>query len=101
MEINGQAVAGTWKKMDDPRNGKLIEAFFTYLVEFEPTRPLKIRAKPFDVVIRDTSFSEEDVVFAGRVEASPPWFVGSRNVPHGEWSDEPSWRTLTARFERL
>ena len=101
VEIHGEAVEGTWKPMDDPRNGKLIEAFFTYLVAFEPARPVKVRSKPLDVVIRNTSYSDVDVVYASRVEASPPWFVASRNVPHGEWSDEPSWRNLTARFERL
>jgi len=101
VEVNGEVVSGTWKQMDDPRNGKLIEAFFTYLVEFVPDRPLKIRPKPLEVVIRDTSYAEADMVFAGRVEATPPWIVASRTVPHGEWSDEISWRTLRAKFERL
>ena len=101
VEVNGHAVPGTWTRMEDPRNGKLIEAFFTYLVVFEPDRPLKIRPKPLDVVIRDTSYAGKDMVFAGRVEATPPWIVASRTVPHGEWSDETSWRTLEARFERL
>ena len=76
VDVAGEPLAGTWKPVDDPRNGRVGEqGLFIFMLEFVPETPPDLGGEGFEVTVHVTSFEGEEAFFSASVEALEPWRV--------------------------
>jgi hypothetical protein len=115
LRVAGQALAGRWARLDDPKNGKMGEGFFVFMVRFIPDEPPALDAATLEVTVENDAWSDEKVLYSGSAEAHPPWRVRSSTAEEllGEipedvdyntcyecWTDEEALRDLDVVFAR-
>lgn len=74
VSIDGEVQDVTWRPISHEMNGKAAEGFFLYLVGFDiPSSDLP--AGGYTVVIQNSGYAEEKMVYSGGASAVEPWTV--------------------------
>lgn len=110
-----EPVPGRWIRVDDPKNGKLGEEFFLFMLAFEPERDTSSWTGPVQMAVDNEAWPDEEAFFSSYAEGLEPWRVVSSNAEEilGEiswdadfntcidcWSNDPALRHLEVVLDR-
>lgn len=115
VRVDGQSVAGSWSKIDDPKNGKSGEGFFVFMLRFESRAKPLVATSAATIEVIAGCYPEEKVFLSGYAEAHEPWSIRSSSAreilgeipPNADyntclkcWTNDPAMRNLRVEVER-
>ena len=98
LTLDGRALAGQWIPAEDPRNGKLVEGFFVYIIRWEGEAKDKL-PKRGTIRLENRAYPGLPMYYSRSVEEKAPWT--SDWVPDAEdWTQEEGARVLEFQYRR-
>lgn len=109
LQIGGQPAEVTWRPLDTPSNGKVVDDFFMYWIGAEVDAPT---ADTVQVSLTNTSYGDVDMVYSGSVQARGGWTVTANSAADvlgadpstmdrmdpKAWTDDARLRTLSGTW---